>query len=268
MVRSRNSLSERLGVWLLKVVSILVLMFLMAPLVIIVAFSFNRAGDFVFPIRALSLRWYIEFFSTPSWTNALFNSLFIATAATLLSTVLGTLAALGLATPGLPGRRLISALILIPMIAPVVIIGVGIYFFFSVAGLTSTYLGLVLAHTALAVPFVVITVSAVLTTLDRRLLWAAASMGATPSHAFRKVTLPAILPGIASGALFAFATSLDEVVVTLFLAGPGQRTLPREMFTIARDTLQPTIAAAATVLIAASIVLLSVSKLFGKVKPA
>ena len=145
------------------------------------------------------------------------------------------------------------------MIAPVVIVGVGMYFVFSMTRLTATYPGLVLAHTALATPFVVVTVSAALTSFDRRLLWAAASMGATPLLAFRRVTLPAIGPGIASGALCAFATSLDEVVVTVFLAGPGQRTLPREMFTVARDTMTPTIAAAATVLIVASVFLLAVS---------
>ncbi|MER9614328.1 ABC transporter permease subunit [Mesorhizobium sp. M0207] len=174
------------------------------------------------------------------------------------------MAALGLAAPNLPGRRTISALLLVPMIAPVVIVGVGMYFVFSMAGLTATLPGLILGHTSLAVPFVVVTVSAVLTGLDRRLLWAAASMGAPSFLTFRKVTLPVILPGIASGALFAFATSLDEVVVTMFLAGPGQRTLPREMFTIARDTLTPTIAAAATVLIAASIVLLIASTALGR----
>lgn len=130
------------------------------------------------------------------------------------------MAALGLAAPNLPGRRTISALLLVPMIAPVVIVGVGMYFVFSMAGLTATLPGLILGHTSLAVPFVVVTVSAVLTGLDRRLLWAAASMGAPPFLTFRKVTLPVILPGIASGALFAFATSLDEVVVTMFLAGP------------------------------------------------
>ncbi|WP_232375547.1 ABC transporter permease [Mesorhizobium comanense] len=260
----RQSLPNRFGRFGLGLAAVTVLAFLMAPLIIIVLFSFKSSGDFTFPITGWSLKWYREFFTTPTWMDALRNSLVLAVSTTLLATPLGTMAALGLAAPQLPGRRLISALLLIPMIAPVVIVGVGMYFVFSMTGLTATYPGLILGHTSLAVPFVVVTVSAVLTGLDRRLLWAAASMGASPFLTFRKVTLPVILPGIASGALFAFATSLDEVVVTMFLAGPGQRTLPREMFTIARDTLTPTIAAAATVLIAASIVLLTASMVLSR----
>lgn len=256
--------TTRFGNIALATVAIVSLVFLMTPLVVIVLFSFNSGGDFSYPIKGFSLRWYAEFFTTPTWTDALANSLMVAVATTALATPLGTMAALGLATPGLPGRRIINGFLLIPMIAPVVIVGVGMYFLFSMIGLTATFFGLVLAHTALAVPFVVVTVSAVLTALDRRLLWAAASMGATPFEGFRAVTLPAILPGIGSGAIFAFATSLDEVVVTVFLAGPGQRTLPREMFTIARDTLTPTIAAAATVVMLLSMLLLGVSVLLNR----
>jgi putative spermidine/putrescine transport system permease protein len=259
MSKAPQTTATLMGRFGLGAFSSLILVFLMAPLVVIVLFSFNDGGDFTYPIKGFSLRWYGEFLTTPTWTDAFANSILLATATTLLATPLGTMAALGLASPQLPGRRLINALLLIPMIAPVVIVGVGMYFLFSAAGLTATYPGLVLAHTALAVPFVVVTVSAVLTSLDRRLLWAASSMGARPLEAFRKVTLPIILPGIASGAVFAFATSLDEVVVTIFLAGPGQRTLPREMFTIARDTMTPTIAAAATVVVALSILLLAAS---------
>lgn len=264
---SRQRFVERTARWSLAGTAALILIFLMAPLVIIVIFSFKDSGDFTFPIHGWSLRWYRDFFTSPAWTGAMINSLVIAVATTLLATPLGTMAALGLASPGLPGKRLIESLLLVPMIAPVVIVGVGMYFVFSMTGLTATYPGLVMAHTALATPFVVVTVSAALASLDRRLLWAAASMGAAPLVAFRRVTLPAIGSGIASGALFAFATSLDEVVVTVFLAGPGQRTLPREMFTAARDTMTPTIAAAATVLIAASIFLLAVSALVSRRRP-
>lgn len=256
--------ATRLANFALATVSIGSLVFLMTPVLVIVLFSFNSGGDFSYPIKGFSLRWYGEFFSTATWTNALVNSLTVAVATTALATPLGTMAALGLATPDLPGRRVLNGFLLIPMIAPVVIVGVGMYFLFSMIGLTATFTGLVLAHTALAVPFVVVTVSAVLTALDRRLLWAAASMGATPFRTFRAVTWPAILPGIASGAIFAFATSLDEVVVTVFLAGPGQRTLPREMFTVARDTLTPTIAAAATVVVALSTLLLVASVFVNK----
>ena len=253
----KTTATARLGSALLALAAALALAFLMLPILVIVPLSFNAGRYLGFPLEGLSLRWYADFFGSPVWRGALGNSLVIALATTALATVLGTAAALGLARPGLPGRRLMQGLVLAPLIAPAVIVGVGMYFVFSTLQLTHTLPGLVLAHTALAVPFVVVTVGAAHAGLDARLLRAAASMGAPPWLAFRKITLPLIAPGVASGALFAFTTSLDEIVVTLFLAGPGQRTLPREMFSAAREALTPTIAAAATVLIAFSSALLA-----------
>ena len=171
--------------------------------------------------------------------------------------LLGTLAALGLAQWRSRWKPLILAVVLSPMVVPVVITAVGLYFFFAPLGLTNSFAGLILAHTALAVPFVVVTVSATLQGFDQTLVRAAASLGATPLDAFRRVTLPLILPGIASGALFAFATSFDEVVVVLFMAGPDQRTLPREMFAGIRENISPAITAAAALLTLFSVALLA-----------
>ncbi len=178
--------------------------------------------------------------------------------ATVLATVLGVLAAMGLVRGDFRGKALVMAVIISPMVAPVVIIAVGMFFFFAKLSLLNSYLGLVLAHALLGVPFVVITVVAVLKSYDTNLTRAAVSLGASPLLAFCKFTLPLIAPGVFSGALFAFATSFDEVVVTLFLASPTQRTLPIQMFAGIRENLDPTIAAAATIMIAASLLLLIV----------
>ncbi|WP_413991175.1 ABC transporter permease [Labrys okinawensis] len=240
-----------LGVW-----SALVLLFLIAPILVIVPLSFNAGDELSFPLAGFSLRWFEDFFGSDTWRNALINSLSIGLGATIISVVLGTTASLGLNKLGLRSRQPIQAIVLAPLVVPTVIVGVGIYFVFSELGLTGTYLGLVMAHATLAVPFQVVTTSAALANLDARQIWAAASMGAGPVRTFFAVTLPIAAPGIASGALFSFSTSLDEIVVTLFLGGPGQRTLPREMFTQAREYLTPTIAAAATVMIVFSIALL------------
>jgi putative spermidine/putrescine transport system permease protein len=145
-----------------------------------------------------------------------------------------------------------------PMVVPTVITAVGIYFLFSRLGLANSLSGLVLAHTALAVPFVVITVSAALSQLDRVLLRASASLGAGGLTTFRRVTMPLIMPGIVSGAIFAFTTSFDEVVVAILLTGPEQRTLPRELLSGTRENLDPTVMAVATLLITLSVILLLV----------
>lgn len=234
----------------------LVFVFLVAPLVAIIPLSFNGGQFLTYPLNGLSLQWYAEFFTDPDWIRSLKNSLIVGVVSTLLATFLGTLASLGLVRARFRGRSLVMAVLLSPMIVPLVITAVGFYLFFAPYGLTATYTGLILAHTALAAPFVVITVTATLQGYDQTLTRAAASLGAGPVLAFRKVTLPLIAPGVASGALFAFATSFDEVVVVLLVAGPGQRTLPREMFSGIRENISPTIMAVATLLIIFSTVLL------------
>jgi putative spermidine/putrescine transport system permease protein len=233
-----------------------VLAFLVLPILVIVPLSFSAGTFLTYPLPGLSLRWYADFFGSEMWLAALKNSLIVASATTVLATALGTLAALGLARGRVPFRGLVMAVLISPLMVPLVITAVGVYFLFALAGLVNTYTGLILAHTVLAVPFVVITVASSLQGFDRTLSRAAASLGANPTRVFFSVTLPLILPGVISGALFAFATSFDEVVVALFLAGPEQRTLPRQMFSGIRENIGPTITAAATLLIALSIALM------------
>ena len=251
-----STVVERLWSPIFSVFSFSLLVFLVVPILVIVPLSFNEGSFLSYPLSGFSLRWYQEFLGSQEWMRALRNSLIIAPAATLLATALGTLAAVGLARGEFRGKGLVMAVLISPMFAPVVIIAVALYFFFAQLNLLNSYLGLVLAHAALGVPFVVITVAATLQGYDRNFSRAAASLGAPPLLAFRKVMLPLIAPGVISGALFAFATSFDEVVVTLFLASPAQRTLPMQMFGGIRENLNPTIAAAATLMVGASAVLL------------
>ena len=256
MSHNMTLLPERLTRWGLSIWSALVLLFLVAPILAIVPLSFSSGSMLTYPLPGLSLRWYASVLASDRWLPALGHSLFIGTAATLLATVLGTLAALGIGRLPKSMRGLVMAVLLSPMIVPSIIAGVGIYFFFAPLGLTGSFLGLILAHTALAVPFVVVTVSASLAGFDLNLMRAGASLGADPVLAFRRVMLPLIVPGVASGAVFAFTTSFDEVVVALFLAGPQQRTLPREMFIGIREQISPEITALATMLIVVSTALL------------
>lgn len=233
-----------------------VLGFLVLPIFIIIPMSFTAGNLLVFPLPGLSLRWYQSILNGDAWLDAAKNSLFIGLASTALSMVLGTLAASGLSRMNFALKPAIIGLILSPLLIPIVITAVGMYFHFADIGLSGTYLGLILAHTVLAVPFVVITVLASLEGFDHNLLRAAATLGAPPLKAFRRVTLPIIFPGIASGGLFAFVTSFDEIVVTLFLAAPTQRTLPRQIFSGVREYVSPGIAAVATLLIVFSALLL------------
>jgi len=231
-------------------------LYLILPVLVIIPLSFNQDSFLVYPMTGFSLRWYVDFFTSPEWTHSLTNSMIVAPAATFLAMVFGTLASVGLSRGDFPGKSLVMFLLISPMVVPVVIVGVACYLFFAPLGMDNSYTTLILAHAALGSPFVIITVTATLQGYNHNLTRAAESMGATPLYAFMRVTLPLIAPGVISGALFAFATSFDEVVVTLFLAGPQQITLPRQMFAGIRENLSPTIAAAATLLIGTSIVML------------
>ncbi len=253
--------TEKVSRWVLWIFCILVLFFLIAPILAIVPLSFNSEPYFSYPMPGLSWRWYEDFFTSDRWMSALKMSLILATLATCASTILGTLAALGLSRANFPGKALVLSILISPMIVPVIITAVAMFFFFSTIGVLNTLPGLVMAHTVLATPFVVITVTATLSGYDHGLTRAAASLGATPIHAFRKVTLPLILPGIVSGGLFAFVTSFDEVVVVLFIASPEQRTLPKQMFSGIREMISPTITAAATLLIIFAITMLTTVEL-------
>ncbi len=255
-----------------------VFLFLIAPILVIVPLSFNVEPYFTFTEgmlsldpEAYSLRWYRTVAEDPEWLRALANSLVIGFAATALATALGTLAALGLSNPAMPGRSLAMSLLISPMVTPVIISAAGMFFFYSDLGLAQTYPGLILAHTALGTPFVVITVTATLSGFDPNLTRAAASLGAGPLRTFRRVQLPLIAPGVISGALFAFATSFDEVVTVLFIGGLDQRTIPRQMWAGIREQISPAILAVATLLIAFALLLMLVVEWLrrrGSAKPA
>ncbi len=191
------------------------------------------------------------------WMTPLRNSLMIAPVATLLSVGFGTLAAIGLSQTHVPFKGAIMAILISPMIVPLIISAAGMYFFYSRIGLQGTYWGVVLAHAALGIPFVIITVTATLVGFDRSLTRAAANLGANPVTTFFRIQMPLILPGVISGGLFAFITSFDEVVVVIFVGSAGQQTLPWQMFTGLREQISPVILAAATILVAISIVLLA-----------
>jgi putative spermidine/putrescine transport system permease protein len=240
---------DKLGWWALRVGCVGVLLFLLAPILAIIPLSFSDSSFLAYPIPAFSLRWYENLFTSAEWARAAKNSFIIAPAATLLATVLGTAAAVGLARTQFAFKGLLMSVLIAPMVVPIVVVGVSTYLFFAPLGLADSYLGLVIVHAALGAPFVLTTVLATLQGFNHNLVRASLSLGASPLTTFFRVTLPVIAPGVISGALFAFATSFDEVVVTLFLAGPEQVTLPRQMFTGIRENISPTIAAVATLLI-------------------
>ena len=254
----------------------LIFFFLIAPILVVIPLSFNAQDFFTFTPEMLrfdpdgySLKHYRDFFSNSDWQLALRNSLKIAPVATLISVSLGTLAAIGLSQSHVPGRRTIMAVMISPMIVPLIISATGMYFFYSNPyiptpfgkimlpfTLTGTYLGVVLSHAALGIPFVIITVTATLVGFDRSLTRASAMMGADPVTTFFRVQMPLILPGVIAGALFAFITSFDEVVVVLFVGSAQQKTLPWQMFIGLREQISPTILAVATLLVAISVLLL------------
>ncbi len=239
---------ERIGLFAVRALCVGVLAFLLLPILVIVPLSFSASSFLVYPVTDWSLHWYRELFASAEWRRAAANSFLVAPAATVIATVLGTLAAVGLSRVSFAGKGLLLAVLISPMIVPIVVVGVGAYLFFAKLGLADSYAGLVLVHAALGTPFVLTTVSATLEGFDRNLARASASLGAGPVRTFFRVTLPVVAPGVVAGALFAFATSFDEVVVTLFVAGPEQTTLPRQMFTGIRENITPVIAAVATLL--------------------
>ncbi|MFP6726477.1 MAG: ABC transporter permease [Alphaproteobacteria bacterium] len=257
------SATERVWHYAFRIICGLIFFFLVFPLVVVVPLSFNAVPFFTFTKEMLaldpagySLKWYEDFFTSLNWRGAVQNSIIIAFCATLLSTTLGTLAALGLSRPNVPAKTLLMSVLISPMIVPLIISAAGMFFFYSRIGLQGTHLGVILAHAALGTPFVVITVTATLVGFDNSLIRAAASLGATPPTIFFKVIVPLILPGVISGALFAFITSFDEVVVVLFVGSFRQRTIPWQMFSGIREHISPTILAVATILTLISVALL------------
>ena len=264
----------------------LIFLFLIAPILVVFPLSFNiepyfsfTEGMLNFEPEAYSLRWYkdilyngmvnpmeiqgwwSDLWANAQWIRSIRNSFIIGIFSTLIATSIGTLAAIGLSRSEMPYRRPIMALLISPMVVPLVIIASGLFFFFSDIGIAKTYIGVILAHAVLGTPYVIITVTATLVGFDRRLTRAAGSLGAGPVNTFFKIQMPLILPGVISGALFAFITSFDEVVVVLQLADVRQRTIPRQMFSGIREQISPTILAVATILVIISIILLTVVEL-------
>jgi putative spermidine/putrescine transport system permease protein len=259
---------EKTWYYVFRIICGLVLFFLMAPIVVLIPLSFNAEPYFTFTpgmlsldADAFSIRWYQDIINNPQWIHSMRNSVIIGFFATILATGFGTLAAWGLSRPQTPFRITIMGILISPMIVPLIISAAGMFFFYSKVGLAQTYPGLILAHTALGIPFVVITVTATLVGFDESLIRASASLGANTLTTWRRVILPLILPGVISGALFAFVTSFDEIVVVLFLSGFEQRTIPRQMWAGIREQISPTFLAVATLLVAVSIALLTTIEL-------
>ncbi|RBP86771.1 putative spermidine/putrescine transport system permease protein [Rhodobacter sp. 140A] len=295
---------ERLWHYTYLVICALILLFLIAPIIIVIPLSFNAEPYFTFTQKMLtfdpsgySMRWYDklvtfgmqnpeaergaafwwDFWHNATWMQVTKNSIIIGVCATLLSAGLGTIAALGLTRPEMPFRKQITAVLISPMIVPIIISATGMFFFYSgqwlpiisLSGgvhmewgrLAGTYAGIILAHAALGIPFVIITVTATLSGFDQSLVRAAASLGANPRTAFFRVVMPLILPGVVSGGLFAFVTSFDEVVAVLFIANHDQQTIPRQMWNGIREQISPAILAVATILVVISIALLATVEL-------
>ena len=281
------STGERAWYYGFRIICALIFIFLITPILIILPLSFNAQPYFSFTQGMLaldpdaySLRWYKDIFANgmanpnaegaawwadmwanAQWVRAMKNSFIIGIASTLIATALGTLAAIGLSRAEMPYRGTIMSILISPMIVPLVITAAGMFYFYSQVKLSQTYLGVILAHAALGTPFVIITVTATLVGFDNSLVRAAASLGANPVRTFFKVQMPLIIPGVVSGGLFAFITSFDEVVAVLFLAGPEQRTIPRQMWSGIREQISPTILAVATILVIISIGLLTAMEL-------
>lgn len=279
---------ERVWHYTYLVICALIFLFLIAPILIVIPLSFNAEPYFTFTEKMLSLdptgfssRWYdllltfgmsnpeaprdtswwADVWNNAAWVRAAKNSIIIGVFATILATCLGTLAALGLSRPEMPYRRAIMAILISPMIVPIIITATGLFFFYSATGLAGSYVGIILAHATLGIPFVIITVTATLVGFDHSLTRAAANLGAPPSTTFFKITMPLILPGVISGALFAFVTSFDEVVVVLFVAAHDQQTIPRQMWNGIREQISPAILSVATILVIISILLLTTVEL-------
>ncbi|OPX11920.1 ABC transporter permease [Mycobacterium sp. AT1] len=235
--------------WVLKIWVALVIILLLAPTLIVIPVSFGASNSFVFPPDDWSLKWYAEFFSNRRWTSSLLNSLQIALLSALLATALGIGAALGLDRGRFRGKAVLRAGFMAPQIVPSIVAAVSIYVAFFRLHLNGTIVGFVVAHTVIAIPFVIVCVTTSLAGFDRTVQTASASLGAGPWTTFSRITFPLLLPGIASGFIFAFVTSFEEVVIAIFLQTPKLRTLPVQMYESITLQIDPTIAAASSMIV-------------------
>jgi putative spermidine/putrescine transport system permease protein len=245
-------------------ITALIVCFLVCPILIIFPLSLSSGELLILPTPGYSLRWYEDFFSNSRWLEATRNSFIVGIFTMILATLLGTAAAFGIFIGNFRFKPLLLALLSLPMVTPVIVTAIALYFALASVGLGSSLTGLVIAHTVLCVPYVLFTVLASLQGFDPNLLRAAASLGASPMVGLRRIVLPLIAPGIATGALFAFVTSFDELVIALFITSPGQLTLPRQMFAGLREFLSPTLAVAAVMLVLFSLLLLALNEYIGR----
>jgi putative spermidine/putrescine transport system permease protein len=253
-------IAHRRRLWLYVLVGLIVL-FLIAPSLLVVPLSFSDSRYLAFPPPAWSTRWYSAYFGAIEWRDATYVSFAAAILTTLVSTTLGTLAAYGLHAVRSRWSALAYVAFVLPLVIPAILIAIGIFLFYAQLGLNNTLTGIVLAHSVLAIPLVVITVASSLKSYDMNQEMVARSLGASRARAFLTVTLPQIRISVISAALLAFITSLDEVVISLFIAGGDRATLTKRMFNALRDEIDPTIASISTLLIALSVVLLGLSQL-------
>jgi len=252
--------------WWLGVIGVVVALYFILPTLVVIPLSFSAESNFQFPPKELSLRWYENFFTNPIWLGSLGNSLLVALLAAVLATVVGTAAAVGLNR--LTGRlaNMVRALLMISMVTPAIVIAVAVYISFLQWHLTGTLWGYVLAHAALGVPFVLVSVTSSLGGFDPKLLRASASLGASPLRSFIRVTMPLISRGILTGAIFAFVTSFDEVVIALFLRSPTFQTLPVQMYNSVTYELDPTISASSSLVVVVVTIIFLVPQLVGNRK--
>ena len=260
--------AERIWHYAFGIICGLIFFFLVAPIVVIIPLSFNAQPYFTFTKEMLtfdpagySLRWYNNLFGSSEWMGSIANSAIISISSTIIATALGTLAALGLNRRNMPFRGIITAVLISPMIVPLIITAAAMFSFFARIGLSNTFPGIILSHVVLGTPFVVLTVTASLAGFNETLIRAAQSLGANQARTFFKVILPLLLPGVIAGGLFAFVTSLDEVVIVNFMAGPEQTPVTVRMFSGLREEISPTILSLATLLVALSILLLTALEL-------
>jgi putative spermidine/putrescine transport system permease protein len=240
-----------------------VLAFLVVPTLIVVPMSFSASQYLEFPPRQWSLRWYENYFSSAAWMDATLTSFKAAAWTALLATPLGTLAAYGLSASRLRAARALQVMLITPMIVPVILIAVAVFYLYVKVKLNNSLAGLVLAHTMLAVPIVMIVVASALRSFDMNQEMVARSLGASRPRAFLTVTLPQIRFAVVSAAVLSFLTSFDEVILALFVSGGANSTLTRQMFLALRDQIDPTIAAISSIMILVTTLMFVASQIFG-----
>ena len=245
---SETQVTHRQRVWL-YILATIIMFLLVIPTVIVIPMSFSESQYLEFPPREWSLRWYQEYLNTPRWVNATITSFKVATLTMLVATPFGTMAAYGLFVSGGRMSKMLFFTLMTPMIVPVILIAIGTFYVFGRIGLVNSIFGLVMAHTVLSVPIVMIIVTSALRTYDLNQERVAQSLGSTRIRAFFEITLPQLKFSIVTAALLAFLTSFDEVIISIFLSGGGNSTLTKQMFSALRDYIDPTIAAISTLMI-------------------